>query len=818
MAEKLMSKFFFSIVVPSVLAIILFIISFYKIIIPMFEKNMMDRKKEMILELTNTAWSVLDEFNTEFKNGEITLDEAQKNAALQIEKMRYGKERKDYFWVITIEPTMVVHPYRKELYNTNLANYFDSHDNNLFVDAVSIVKKQKEGFIEYYWQWKDDTTKIVPKLSYVKGFDEWQWILGTGVYLEDVQQELANLKNRLLTISAIIISIIILTLIYVIRQSLNIENKRRTAEQHLRSSRQKYKSLVDASTEGTLMFVNRKVVFANMKFYEMFDSESKSVIGLSFGEVFEMNWSELIVKFTNPNKSVTTETHLLRNNNLKKEIVISVSRINYSQQEGFIVIVKDVSKQIQIEKGTHKLTQELQTSLQLMNQPIKAFVKEIIVCNMNATIEEAAKLMTLKNQKIIFIKSGEKIIGTVNHADLNKRVLAESLSPKQNVMEVMSAPIVAISINALLYEAVLVFKKKWVSHLLVKNFEGDTIGCISNQDCLEMQRNSLSYLIQEIEISQHINELKLIYSRMPVMINALFTSGDNINNISRVITSVADAITARVINMAIENIGKPPCEFVFIAMGSEGRCEQTLKTDQDNAIIFDDSDKNNQPYFLNLARLVNKNLDTIGYNNCQGQIMANNTKWCQPYLVWKKYFTQWTSTPDAQSILDSSIFFDFRHIYGNIELVNKLKEHVCNVSEQNNLFFHHLSASIVNYKPSIEKHSVNLKKVLLPIIGYTRIYALNNEIIESNTLERLSALFRKGIINKSRKDEIEKMYSFLMHIRIKNQINQILNNELPENTIQIQLISRIEENTIKNILSELSVLQEELRVEFKGFE
>jgi len=182
-------KFFLSIVLPSILAISLFIISFYVIIIPSFEKNMMESKKEMISELTNSAWSLIDEYYNEYRDGHIGREEAMQLAASRIGKMRYGDEEKDYFWITDMRPFMVMHPYRQELNGTDLSDYKDPQGKRLFVDAAEIVSENGEGYIDYIWQWKDDTTLIVPKLSYVKGFPQWEWIIGTGIYLEDVKRK-----------------------------------------------------------------------------------------------------------------------------------------------------------------------------------------------------------------------------------------------------------------------------------------------------------------------------------------------------------------------------------------------------------------------------------------------------------------------------------------------------------------------------------------------------------------------------------------------------------------------------------------------------
>ncbi|MCG8697960.1 MAG: cache domain-containing protein, partial [Bacteroidales bacterium] len=169
---------------------------------------MMNGKKEMISELTHTAWSLLDEYNNEYENGTFTLEEAQQLASRKIERIRYGTDNKDYFWLITKEPKMVMHPYRFELIDSNLINYKDPNGKQLFVESVAIANKQGEGFVDYMWQWKDDSTRIVPKLSYVKGFEPWNWVVGTGIYLEDVKTEIKQLKNRLLRVSLLITLVI----------------------------------------------------------------------------------------------------------------------------------------------------------------------------------------------------------------------------------------------------------------------------------------------------------------------------------------------------------------------------------------------------------------------------------------------------------------------------------------------------------------------------------------------------------------------------------------------------------------------------------
>ncbi len=833
MLNKSIRNFYLGFVVPSFLTICLFIISLYVIIIPALEKNSMDRKKEMISELTNTACSLIEEYKNDYKDSVISVEEAKAFAARRIEKMRYGKEGKDYFWIIDMQPVMIMHPYRKELNGTDLSDYKDPEGKKLFVEAVKLVKKDNEGFINYIWQWKDDSTRLVPKLSYVKAIEDWNWIVGTGIYLEDVKEEIKAMEKRILLISFGISLIIIILLLYILRQSFVLEKRRKGAEEKLRLSRMKYQSLVQASIDGTVMLINGKVIFSNSRFNQMIGCNSIEILNKTFNDLFSVQWNDVVDKCTQPYKSITVETQLKCCNNTVKDIVITVSKIQYAKQDGFIVITKDLTSHRHIEKETSKLSDEIQTSLLLMHQPIKHFIKEFITCDLETSIKDAALKMTRKNHKVIYVTKDNFVIGAFNDKDLRTRVIANNLDTEMAVSTIMTSPVIKIQDNALLYEALLLFGKEKVSHLLVINDSGEMTGFIGNLDVLEMQRNSLTYLIKEIEISEDANQLKRINDNVPVFVNALLESGHKTKNITRIITSVSDAISKRLIVLAIEDIGKPPCKFAFIAMGSEGRMEQTFITDQDNAIIIEDVENEKlevaYQYFSKLGKQVNTNLDKVGYQFCEGGIMAMNEKWTQPLLVWKNNFTSWINNSDPQSVLDLSIVFDFRCIFGENSYAEDLHEHVHEVVKNKAVFFQHMAQSVIKYKAPVsffgsivgttnpeDTHIIDIKRILLPIISFIRIYALKNQISETNSLERLEKMKKEAILNKPLHEELVLTYNYLMLLRFRFQTIDIINNRKPDNSVDTNQLTNIEVTTLKKIFSHISELQTKLSFDFKG--
>ncbi|MCF8380312.1 MAG: DUF294 nucleotidyltransferase-like domain-containing protein [Bacteroidales bacterium] len=790
-------------------------------------------KKEMISELTNTAWSLLDEYNQEFENFNLSLEDAQKMAAFKIEQMRYGKEYKDYFWIIDQHPTMIMHPYKHELISSDLINYRDPNGIKVFVEATKIVAEKGEGFIEYMWQWKDDSTKIVQKLSYVKAYEPWGWIIGTGIYLEDVKQEIKILKNNLLRISLIITLIIVSILLYVIHQSLIIQNKKRDAESKLLLSRQKYKALVDASTEGTLMIINQSIIFSNLKFSKLIKYEPPEILTLEFEDIFNTQWNKLIDSFEDPGKSISMETQIRCKDGTESEVILTISKINYAEDLGYIIVTKELSPQRLIERETEFLNDELQSSLLLMNQPIKPLIREVLKCSVDTSIQNSVLLMKKKERNILFVHRDNEIIGVINTSDLKNRVLAENLNLGRPVVEIMTSPVVTIPENALFYEAMLLYNRKNISHLATINQDGKITGVIGYIDSFEMQKNYISFLLKEIEAAEDIKQLNKLHTRNVILVNALLESGDKTQNITRIVSAVSDAILSRIILLVFEDLGEPPCEFAFMVMGSEGRMEQTLYTDQDNAIVIDNKGKplneSESDYFLNLGKLVSSKLNEAGYSFCKGDVMASNPRWNQSIDVWKEYFTNWINNSDPQSILDANIFFDFRFVFGRKSLIDDLRSHINEVLVNKSIFFYHMALSVLKYKPPLSlfgnvignNHTENsihidIKKILLPIISFVRLYALKYQVDETNSLYRINQLSKQQVINKSINDELILAYNFLMHIRFRFQCISILENKSPDNRIDINKLTQFEVFTIKKIFATISELQTLLNFDYKS--
>jgi PAS domain S-box-containing protein len=245
---------YISLIVPLIATISLFILSFFFFVIPTCRKMKIESKKEMLTQLTNSVLSMLNEYENNVQTGILTRQEAQSEAISKIRHLRYGKDNKAYFWINDTCPKMVMHPYITELEGLHIDDIRDINGKNIFLESVSITKTNSEGFINYYWQLNEDSLLKVPKISFVKRFTPWEWIIGTGIYVNDIKEEIYTIQKKLIVISLIIISVVIVLLSYILLYAIGIEKKREKIANELKESKENYKILIDNSPDAIVVY------------------------------------------------------------------------------------------------------------------------------------------------------------------------------------------------------------------------------------------------------------------------------------------------------------------------------------------------------------------------------------------------------------------------------------------------------------------------------------------------------------------------------------------------------------------------------------
>ncbi|MEM5776106.1 MAG: DUF294 nucleotidyltransferase-like domain-containing protein, partial [Anaerolineaceae bacterium] len=339
---------------------------------------------------------------------------------------------------------------------------------------------------------------------------------------------------------------------------------------------------------------------------------------------------------------------------------------------------------------------------------------------------------------------------------------------------------------------------------------------------------------REISRSKTPDEVAMCCERTTPLVKTLLDSSARPRHVTHMLASICDAATERLIQLAVEELGPPPAAFAFIAMGSQGRQEQTLLTDQDNGIIFrpaaDADPEKTKDYFLRLGALVCNGLDRAGYPFCRGQVMAGNPRWCRSLPDWISGFDEWVQKSEPQEIIDLSIFFDFRTVYGDAELTHELRRHIHAALLHEPAFFHHFAQNAVMFKPpfrllgtiyisgSATEHGgeINLKDAMMPMVSFARLYALRYQINQTHTLERIEALAERNVILSSSRDEITAAYDFLMQLRLQNQLAAIQTGKPPLNIVHPGKLGYIQQELLKQAFAQIAAVQKKVSYDFLG--
>jgi len=961
--------FFFRIALPSIFTISLCLVSIFAVILPSFEESMMTGKRQMIKELTNSAWSIIDQFSSRAQAGDFSEKEAQKRALSSINALRYGADQRDYFWVTDLTPRMLMHPFRSDLNGQDLSNYKDPEGKRLFVESADLARSSGDGYLSYIWEDKDDPEKMVPKLSYVRFFEPWGWVIGTGVYLEDVEIEIRLLTGRLLKGSLFITAIISMLLIMMTRESLKIESRRQLQEEKLQESHEKYRKLVEASREGLMMILDNDIVYSNQPFRDLTGFSGVELSGMKLVDLLSdpsghETPAELIYRLFEVESSSESEVLIEKNDGSKFDVLISVSPIVLGGRSGHTVTVSDLARQkeaegalgrskeqyrhlieninvgvfrttvgknsrfidanpacitifglrsqeelfaidswdlfldvserndflrkfsrdglikhhpirlhhrdgklvtvsisavlvrdeagkplycdgfieditdsFSVEAEQKRLIGELQSALLFLHEPISRAVPEqnLLFCKLSTPAITASKLMTEAGTGALLVQSSEdaRPIGIVTDHDIRNRLVGPDLPGKTPVSQIMSAPLVWIHEDALMFEGLLAMLDHDIGHIVVKDINGRPTKVVGAAQFLRNQKYPLAVLLRDINNAETPEQLLTVKERLPLIIRSSFSSGADPQNMTRIVSAAAEAVMKKCILFAIAELGKPPADFVFMTLGSVGREEQTLVTDQDNALVYrdvsEDLREETAHYFLKMGEMVCTWLDGAGYTFCEGEIMAMNPRWCQPFSVWQDYFKQWISTSEPTDLLETKIFFDFRGVYGDLKIVEELRNRLHQLVVNKPMFLYHLVNNCLQFKPPLglfknivvestgeHREKFSIKKAMTPIVDLARIYALKHGINETSTFGRLAKLEAGGHLPSASYRELKTVYQHLLEQRFKHQILALEEGAVPDNHINPKSLTEMEQAILREAMSQISSFQTKMSFDHTG--
>ncbi|MEO7767629.1 MAG: DUF294 nucleotidyltransferase-like domain-containing protein, partial [Ferruginibacter sp.] len=355
------------------------------------------------------------------------------------------------------------------------------------------------------------------------------------------------------------------------------------------------------------------------------------------------------------------------------------------------------------------------SSEQLYSRRIESIeYRDIVWCSEDTPVFEVAIVMSRQKTSCLFVKDKPgAIIGFVTDITIRDNVVARQLSYQSPVRSIMDNPVASINVHAFVYEAILSMFRTKTRYLLIEK-EGEYLGFISRNKLLSEQGQSPLLFILSVKQAFSIDELKRKWDSVPQMVHQLLDRGVHAAIVNQVITTVSDTIAIKVIESVIKQMGPPPAKFAFMVLGSEGRKEQTLKTDQDNAIIYEDKANEHREevraYFLEFASHVSDHLNTIGFSYCTGGFMAQNPKWTHSLSHWKRNYVSWMNESVPETVMQIATFFDCRYIYGEESIIKEL-EAFLSLQMENPMerLFHFMAKNALQYEPPLTAFFKNIR-------------------------------------------------------------------------------------------------------------
>ena len=313
----------------------------------------------------------------------------------------------------------------------------------------------------------------------------------------------------------------------------------------------------------------------------------------------------------------------------------------------------------------------------------------------------------------------------------------------------MNSPVQTVSSGTNCFDALLRMMRHRMHHLAVMR-ESRVVGMLTSHDIMLLQGRSPMALFREINNQHSTDGLPRLAARIQTLVRMLVEEGARAGSIVRMMTVLNDAVLTRLLELLLEELGQPPVEFCWLLLGSEGRREQTFKTDQDNALILAESpdpiiNKAAAYYFEAFAKQAIEQLVLCGFPVCPGDVMASNTHWRRTSRDWKRTVENWIFKPEPQEILQASIFFDFRAGFGDATLAEDLRGLVKRKAPGNQIFLRHLAANCLESRPPLSffrsiivekngehKDTLDIKKRgVAPIAEFARVLALQNGVDET---------------------------------------------------------------------------------------
>jgi len=454
--------------------------------------------------------------------------------------------------------------------------------------------------------------------------------------------------------------------------------------------------------------------------------------------------------------------------------------------------------------------------------------KRIPVVGANTTLDAVINLMAEGDYRAVLVRLQDGY-GIITERDIIKRMLAQGKDLTQTTAsEIASFPVYGVEEEDYLIDVLTLMSKQAIRRVVVFSGQKPT-GVLEDRDIILYESRNFVFLFKEIEKAKDEEDLAFLYKQTAKAIVELVLEGADPERVGKYVSELNDRFMKKAVFLAIKNLGEEPLvPFSILVLGSEGRQEQSLKTDQDNALIYKEVpiiDFEPKEYFKRFSEEYIKVLLKVGFPPCPGNVMISNPEWRGSEEEWKRRINLWIDTPRPENILSSAIFFDFRSVFGDKTLADSLQEFVERKLIGQSLFLSYLVGEGLKFRPPLtflrgfvvertgeHKGELDIKKGgIFPIAHGIRCISLANGVRERNTYDRIRKLTEKGTIEKNFGKDLLETYRFLNMLRFRVQAEKITSGNEPDNYLDPNKLSKQERGMLKDAFKVVENFQELLR-------
>jgi CBS domain-containing protein len=434
---------------------------------------------------------------------------------------------------------------------------------------------------------------------------------------------------------------------------------------------------------------------------------------------------------------------------------------------------------------------------------------------------------------LVIAGDDRKAVGVFTRTDLLDRVVLADLPLNTPVGQAMSPKPFMLEEHATAYDAMFAMATHGIRHVLVTDAEGKLTGVVSERDLFSLQRVGLRQIRQAIDGAHNVEALQQAAADVRQLSFNMLAQGVGAEQLTQFISALNDALTRRVIQLNLENHNFDGIEWAWLAFGSEGRDEQTFSTDQDNGIVFAPPEgvavDALKQRFLAYAVDVNNDLDRVGFPLCKGNIMASNPQWCLTLEEWKDQFGNWIRVPQPDALLNATIFFDFRALYGKAELADAMRHHLLAQTASNPMFLRAMAKNALDVEPPLGKirdfltdlepghpGKIDLKKYGSRIfVDVARIYAMASGVHNTNSIQRLRLAAQRLSIRSDEINAVLEGLNFIQLLRLQHQYLEGEPGTQGDNLIDPDTLNELDRRILKESFRQARKIQTRLKLDYQ---